>query len=136
MNTTGKNYQATSVGDIQAKGRVTLHNELALTGSEVSVNELPPGVSVPFVHSHKRNEEVYIVVKGKGRFYVDGDEFEIAEGSVIRVDPAGQRCITAESQSSIRYVCIQTEAKSLVQFTEGDGVILETKPTWLRKADA
>ena len=68
MNTTAKNYQATSVGDIQAKGRVTLHNELALTGSEVSINELPPGVSVPFLHSHKRNEEVYIVVKGKGRF--------------------------------------------------------------------
>jgi mannose-6-phosphate isomerase-like protein (cupin superfamily) len=132
MNTTGKNYQATSVGDIQAKGRVTLHNELALTGSEVSINELPPGVSVPFVHSHKRNEEVYIVVKGKGRFYVDGDEFEVAEGSVIRVDPAGQRCITADSQTPIRYVCIQTEAKSLVQFTEGDGVILETKPSWLK----
>jgi len=136
MNTTAKNYQATSVGDIQAKGRVTLHNELALTGSEVSINELPPGVSVPFVHSHKRNEEVYIVVKGKGRFYVDGDEFEVAEGSVIRVDPAGQRCITADSQTPIRYVCIQTEAKSLVQFTEGDGVILETKPTWLQKASA
>ena len=132
MNTTAKNYQATSVGDIQAKGRVTLHNELALTGSEVSINELPPGVSVPFVHSHKRNEEVYIVVKGKGRFYVDGDEFEVAEGSVIRVDPAGQRCITADSQTPIRYVCIQTEAKSLVQFTEGDGVILETKPSWLK----
>ena len=132
MNTTAKNYQATSVGDIQAKGRVTLHKELALTGSEVSINELPPGVSVPFVHSHKRNEEVYIVVKGKGRFYVDGDEFEVAEGSVIRVDPAGQRCIAADPQGSLRYICIQTEAKSLVQFTEGDGVILETKPSWLR----
>jgi len=132
MNTTGKNYKATSIGDIQAKGRVTLHNELALTGSEISINELPPGVSVPFNHSHQRNEEVYIVVKGKGRFHVDGDEFAVAEGSVIRVDPAGQRCITADSQSSLRYICIQTEAKSLVQFTEGDGVILETKPSWLK----
>jgi len=132
MNTTGKNYKATSIGDIQSKGRVTLHNELALTGSEVSINELPPGVSVPFIHSHKRNEEVYIVLKGKGRFHVDGDEFEVEEGSVIRVDPAGQRCITADSQSSLRYVCIQTEARSLVQFTEGDGVILETKPSWLK----
>ena len=136
MNTTAKNYQATSVGDIQAKGRVTLHNELSLSGSEVSINELPPGVSVPFLHSHKRNEEVYIVVKGKGRFQVDGDEFEVTEGSVIRVDPAGQRCIAADAQSSLRYICIQTEAKSLVQFTEGDGVILETKPTWRQQPGA
>ena len=131
MNQTGKHYQATSFGDIRARGRVTFHNELALTGSEISVNELPPGVSVPFVHAHKRNEEVYIVVQGKGRFYVDGDEFEVGEGSVIRVDPAGARCIAADTQSPLRYICIQTEAKSLVQFTEGDGVILETKPTWL-----
>lgn len=136
MNNTGKNYQAASVGDIQARGRVTLHHELALTGSEISINELPPGVSVPFIHAHKRNEEVYIVVKGKGRFHVDGDEFEVEEGSVIRVDPAGARCLTADSQSPIRYICIQTEAKSLVQFTEKDGVILENKPTWLKQASA
>lgn len=132
MNKTGRNYQATAVGNIQAKGRITLHNELALTGSEISINELPPGASVPFVHSHKRNEEVYLVIQGKGRFYVDGEEFEVAEGSVIRVDPAGQRCIAADSQTPIRYICIQTEAKSLVQFTEGDGLLSEAKPTWLK----
>ena len=68
--------------------------------------------------------------------HVDGDEFEVEEGSVIRVDPAGARCITADSQSPIRYICVQTEAKSLVQFTESDGVILETKPSWLPQAGA
>ncbi len=91
---------------------------------------------MPFVQSHKRNEGVYIIVKGKGRFYVDGDEFDVAEGSVIRVDPAGQRCISADSQSPIQYICTQTEAKSLVQFTGGDGVIRETKPSWLKHACA
>jgi len=136
MSTTGKNYQATTLGDMQTLGRVTLNAELSLTGSEISVNELPPGKSVPFVHAHKRNEEVYLVLKGKGRFFVDGDELELSQGSVIRVDPAGQRCITADKESSIRYLCIQTEAKSLVQFTEGDGVILETKPGWLEKTSA
>lgn len=135
-NITGKNYKVTSIGDIAAKGRVTLHDELGLTGSEISINELPAGVSVPFVHSHKRNEEVYIIVKGKGRFYVDGDEFEVTEGSVIRVDPAGQRCIAADSECPIRYICIQTEAKSLVQFTQDDGIILDDKPSWLQRANA
>jgi mannose-6-phosphate isomerase-like protein (cupin superfamily) len=131
MTRTGKHYQVESIGDIQAAGRVTLHEQLALTGSEVSVNELPPGVSVPFVHAHERNEEVYIVLKGKGRLYIDGDEFEVVEGDVIRVDPAGARCMAADAQSPIRFVCIQTEAKSLVQFTENDGVPVDVKPTWL-----
>jgi mannose-6-phosphate isomerase-like protein (cupin superfamily) len=111
---------------------VTLKDALALTGSEISVNELPAGVSVPFVHSHKRNEEVYVILKGKGQFYIDGEEFEVEEGSVVRVDPAGARCLRADGQTPIRYLCIQTEANSLVQYTQGDGVILEAKLSWLK----
>jgi mannose-6-phosphate isomerase-like protein (cupin superfamily) len=132
MNKSGKNYQATVISDLSAGGRVVLHDELHLTGSEVSINELPPNVSMPFVHAHKRNEEVYVVLKGKGRFYLDGEEFDIAEGSVVRVDPAGQRCIAASPDSSLRFMCIQTEAKSLVQHTNNDGVLLEAKPSWLK----
>lgn len=132
MKKTGKNYRVSSVGDIRTLGRVTLKDELALTGSEISVNELPPGASVPFVHSHKRNEEVYIILEGKGQFYLDGEEFEVEEGSVIRIDPAAARCLRADGQTPVRYLCIQTEANSLVQFTRDDGVILDVKPSWLK----
>jgi len=132
MEKAGTTYQVSSIGDIRALGRVTLKEKLALTGSEISINELPAGASVPFVHSHKRNEEVYIILKGKGQFYIDGEEFDVEEGSVIRVDPAGARCLRADGRIPIRYICIQTEANSLVQFTRDDGVILEAKPTWLK----
>jgi uncharacterized cupin superfamily protein len=132
MKKAGTNYRMSSIGDIQTLGRVTLKDELALTGSEISINELPPGVSVPFVHSHKRNEEVYIILKGKGRFYLDGEELEVTEGDVLRVDPAAARCMRADERAAIRYICIQTEANSLVQFSRGDGVILEDKPSWLK----
>ena len=74
----------------------------------------------------------------KGRFcmplagiYLDGEEFPVAEGDVIRVDSAGNRCIKADAQSPIRYVCIQTKAGSLVQFTQNDGTPAEGKPSWL-----
>lgn len=132
MNETNKNYKVIAIGDIQTAGRVTLHDTLGLTGSEISINELPAGASVPFVHSHKRNEEVYIIIRGKGRFYIDGDEFEISEGNVVRISPAGQRCIAAAPDSPLRFICIQTETNSLVQFTENDAIINETKPSWLR----
>lgn len=132
MKKAGTNYMASAAGDIQTLGRVTLNAELALTGSEISVNEMPAGKSVPFVHTHKRNEEVYIILKGKGVFYVDGDEFPVEEGSVVRVDPAGVRCLKADEHSSMRYICIQTEAKSLVQFSHDDGVRGEAKPSWLK----
>jgi len=127
----GKNYSASIIGDIQKLGRVTLHDELHLTGSEISINEFPAGVGVPFVHGHQQNEEVYLILKGKGQFFLDGEEFTVTEGDVIRVDPAGARCIKADAESPIRYVCIQTKAGSLVQHTQGDGTPAEGKPSWL-----
>ena len=53
--------------------RTELHDKLQLTGAEVSVNNLPAGASVPFVHYHKRNEEIYFVTAGKGKAVIDGE---------------------------------------------------------------
>ena len=56
------NYQSFHV-DMNA-ARTELHNALALTGAEVSLNNLPAGVSIPFVPAHTHNEELYIVLAG------------------------------------------------------------------------
>jgi mannose-6-phosphate isomerase-like protein (cupin superfamily) len=97
----------------------------------VSVNNLPEGVSVPFVHAHKQNEELYIILKGKGHFYIDGEEFAVAEGDALRIDPTAARCVKADADSSLSYICMQTQAGSLQGFTETDSVPAETKPSWL-----
>lgn len=131
MNKTGKNYTLSSLDNVQENGRGTLHNELGLTGSEVSINELPAGVSVPFVHAHKLNEEVYIILEGKGQLFLDGEEFNIEKDNVIRIDPEAARCFKADDNSALKFICIQTQAGSLTQFTENDGVPVETKPSWL-----
>lgn len=131
MEKTGKNYKLATIGNIQEVSRVELHDQLALTGAEVSINALPAGVSVPFVHAHKRNEEIYVILDGKGMLYIDGEELEIKAGDVLRIDPAGERCIKADAQSPIRFICVQAEAKSLVQFTRNDGIACESKPSWL-----
>ena len=46
------NYAKTNIGN---EGRVELHETLSLTGAEISINNLPAGANVPFVHSHKTN---------------------------------------------------------------------------------
>ena len=48
--------------------RTELHDELNLTGCEISCNQMPAGAAVPFVHKHKENEEVYIITQGGGEF--------------------------------------------------------------------
>ena len=127
---TGKNYQTSAFANIYQPGRAVLHDDLALTGAEISINTLPAGASVPFVHAHQQNEEVYLVLKGKGLFYVDGEEFPVQEGCVIRVDPAGERTIKADDGSDLSYVCVQAKAGSLMQHTQQDGVLVDKKPSW------
>jgi len=134
MNGTLKNYQAMDLGALSAfadTGRTEIGDTLGLTGCEISVNNLPAGTGSTFVHTHKQNEEVYLVLRGSGIFYADGEEFPIREGSAVRVDPAATRAIKA-GQEELLYICIQAAQNSLKQKTMNDGVILnEVKTSWL-----
>jgi uncharacterized cupin superfamily protein len=78
------NYTKTNVGN---ESRTELHETLSLTGAEVSINSLPAGASVPFVHSHKNNEEIYGVIVGKGTAIIDGDTVEITAGDWLKISP-------------------------------------------------
>ena len=51
----------TKIGKVEG-ARTELHDKLGLTGAEISVNTLPAGASVPFVHAHKANEEIYFIL--------------------------------------------------------------------------
>ena len=79
------NYAKINIG---SEGRVELHDKLALTGAEISVNRLPAGAGVPFVHAHKNNEEIYGVLEGKGKAVLDGEEIALTAGDWLRVAPA------------------------------------------------
>lgn len=130
-----KNYSVKEIGsfsgDLAKKGRVMAGESLGLTGCEISFNSLPAGQFIPFVHSHKLNEEVYIIIGGDGQFMVDGDEFAVKEGTVIRVSPKGERTVKA-GDDGITYICIQSQENSLTQSTEKDGDILPTKASWMK----
>lgn len=47
---------------------------------------------MPFAHTHKHNEEVYIVLGGCGMLFIDKDEFEVKAGDIIVINPNGERC--------------------------------------------
>lgn len=109
--------------EIGSEARVELHDALGLTGAEVSVNALPQGASVPFVHSHKQNEEIYGVLKGAGYAEIDGQTVPLAAGDWLRISPAAKRRFFAAENSGIEYICIQVKAGSLEEYTATDAVI-------------
>ena len=94
------------------------------------MNRLPAGESLPFVHAHKLNEEVYLFIKGNGLFWVDGEAFEVGEGTAVKVTPAGGRCMKANKDGDLYYICIQAQEHSLTQATREDGVVVDAKVDW------
>lgn len=108
---------------ITNEARTELHDALSLTGAEISINRLPAGASVPFVHAHKQNEEIYGILCGKGQAVVDGETFPLTEGDWLRIAPSAKRRFFAAEDTGIVYVCIQVKANSLEGYTMSDAVI-------------
>lgn len=107
---------------VEQDARTELHDKLSLTGAEISINNLPAGACVPFVHAHKNNEEIYAVLSGKGKAVIDGETVELAAGDWIRISPAGKRQFFAADDSAISFVCIQVRENSLQEYTMDDAV--------------
>ena len=114
------NFNKVSVGQ---DARTELHDKLSLTGAEISVNNLPAGAGVPFVHSHKQNEEIYAILSGKGKAVIDGETVELKAGDWVRISPAAKRQFSAAEDSAISYICIQVKSGSLGAYTADDAEI-------------
>ncbi len=115
-----ENFNKVSVA---SNTRTELHDKLSLTGAEISINNLPAGASVPFVHAHKNNEEIYAILTGKGKAVIDGETVELAAGDWIRISPAAKRQFFASEDTAISFICIQVKKHSLESYTKDDAVI-------------
>ena len=93
------NYAKINIGN---EGRMELHVKLALTGAEVSVNQLPAG---------------------EGSAVFVGVAIPLTAGDWLRVAPAAKRQFSASAHSGITYVCIQVRENSLEAFTAGDAIM-------------
>jgi mannose-6-phosphate isomerase-like protein (cupin superfamily) len=64
---------------------------LALEQSALSYQRVPPGYRFPYGHTHRTQEEVYVVVRGSGRMKVDDEIVEVEEWDAVRVPPGTWR---------------------------------------------
>ena len=122
----GEKYAHATIGCIKGfEGKQFMKEATEATSCEISFGTLPTGASVPFFHSHKANEENYIILSGAGKFQVNDDVFEIGEGSVIRVSPGFDRNLKCTSAEPMIYICIQAKDGSLEGYTMTDAEITE-----------
>ena len=117
-------------GPLPAKGKLFLKNLLGMAGLEMSLNVAPPGKAMPFLHRHQDNEELYIVVAGRGQFLVDGETIDVEEGSILRMNPQAARAYRNNSDEPLYFLCLQYRADSVIQGGTLDGRKVEGKPIW------
>ena len=114
---------------------------LELEKSGLSYQRVPPGYRFPYGHTHKKQEEVYVVVRGSGRMKVDDEIVELKEWDAVRVRRVrgeatrpGRRA--SSSSSSARPISARLAAKTSTASATG-GLTSEQravrKPFWLRQ---
>jgi mannose-6-phosphate isomerase-like protein (cupin superfamily) len=65
--------------------------ELELEQSGLGYQRLPPGYRFPYGHTHRLQEEIYVVVAGGGRMKLDDEIVELRQWDAVRVQPGTWR---------------------------------------------
>jgi len=64
---------------------------LELQQSGLGYQRIPPNYRFPYGHTHQRQEEVYVVLRGSGRMKLDDEIIELTEWDAVRVSPGTWR---------------------------------------------
>jgi uncharacterized RmlC-like cupin family protein len=79
--------------------------QLGLAGVALGLINLPPQEGYTFTHTHREQEEVYMVLEGTGRLLVDGEEIFLSAGDMVRVDPSSKRALKNDGDTPLRIIC-------------------------------
>ncbi len=112
------------------RGKLFLGDALGLTGMEVSLNSLPPGREVPFLHVHEENEELYVFLGGTGQMVIDGAVIEVAEGTAVRIATGAARSWRNTGTVPLHYIVIQAREGTLRQKNAADSVVPPDRPKY------
>ena len=89
----------------------------------VSYFHYAPNVRSPMAHSHREQEEGYVVISGTGRIRLDDEIHQLRQWDVVRVSPQVVRAFEA-GPDGLELIAIGSDRPE-----GGDGV--RTEPAWV-----
>lgn len=81
-------------GPPELEFRMATH-ALGLEHSGLTYQRVPPNYRFPYGHTHKTQEEVYVVVDGSGRMRIDDETVEVKRWDAVRIPPGTWRAYEA-----------------------------------------
>jgi mannose-6-phosphate isomerase-like protein (cupin superfamily) len=92
-------------GEIRVK-RLATGNMMYTDFDAFEWAELPPGTGVG-LHTHSRTEELYFILKGRGRLRVNDEVYEVAPGDLMMMSLFGQHSIEPLGDEAIEMVVVE-----------------------------
>lgn len=74
--------------------------------------DVPPGAEQR-AHSHPDSEQVYVIVRGRGRISVAGDAEEVTEGDLVFIPPATRHGIVNHGSETLVYIAAASPPVSM-----------------------
>src|SRR6476660_1276789 len=71
-------------------------------------------------HYHRTTEELYLVVEGRGRLVIDGEERELAEGDCALIAPGATHKLHNTGETPLRVLCACAPA-----YSDADTVLVD-----------
>jgi mannose-6-phosphate isomerase-like protein (cupin superfamily) len=110
---------------VEERGRLRSHflmdaGDLGSRNLTVTWVDVPPGAEQR-AHSHEEAEQVYVIVRGRGRMQVAGEVQEVGEGDLVFIPPATRHGITNDGAETLVYVSAAAPPVSLAELY-GDGL--------------
>ena len=94
----------------------------------ISYFRYPAGLRSPMAHSHREQEEAYVVVGGSGRIRIDDEVHSIGQWDVVRVSPEAVRAFEA-GDGGLELIAVGSDRPE-----GGDGVLAET--AWIDEPES
>jgi len=86
------------------KGLMSPRKKLKLEGVALGIINLFPEEGYTFTHSHRQQEEVYIIINGNGVIYIDGELIDVSKGDFIRISHDARRALKA-GEEGLQVIC-------------------------------
>ena len=91
--------------------------DLGARNLSVTWVDVPPGAEQRS-HSHEDSEQVYVIVRGRGRMHVAGDEEDVGEGDLVFIPPATDHGIANDGAETLVYVSAASPPVSMEELYE------------------
>jgi len=86
--------------------RVLTQNDFRSKCNFIDFAVIPPKSSIG-LHTHGNNEEIYLILRGKGIMNVDNQQFGVRTGDVILNKPRGTHGLTNNSETDLKIFVIE-----------------------------